>query len=171
MGYRREKQESWWSRWIRESNTGGVNSFRQDRRDRRCVPWLQGLPGAAPLDVFPDAVCRLPIRSEARGASHEPSDSRDSFGDPDRHSRTCGRLLQFSRRVEPNGARPEPACAVRSFQRSTWPNCHNASAHAPMRHSTASRARSRSCGPRFRARRLPPQSQKCRRVRMPSFIQ
>ena len=161
--------------WIPESNTGEVSSFRQDRRCRRCVPWLQGLPGAAPLDVFPDAVCRLPIRSEARGASHEPSDSTDSFGDRDRHGRTCGHLFQFSRRGWDRRARAEPGCPVRSLQAITWPNCHNASAHAPMRHSTAPRARSRSCGPRFRARsrswRPPLHRQKCRRVRTASFIQ
>ena len=56
---------------------------RRHRRGRRCV-LRQKAAHDAVLDVFPDAACRLPIRSAVPDANRGPSGSKDFFGDPRR---------------------------------------------------------------------------------------
>jgi hypothetical protein len=109
-----------------------VSSVRhRRRRSRRCGYRRPVGRPAAPRDVFPDAVCRLPIRPEGRAASPGPSDSTDSFGDRNRHSQSCSAPFQVSRRVSNRGRAPESGCPRRSLQPNSWPICHPASPRAP----------------------------------------
>lgn len=154
---RRGRPRSGRSNWTRVVRERVVSvSDRRRRRDRRVARRRAGGRAAVPRDAFPDAVCRLPIRSGERAAIREPSDSTDSFGDRGRHNRTCAPLFQFSRRRFDRRRVPEFEGLAGSRRANNWPICHmrvrssctcvfaQASAGAVRRHSSAAAGRGRS---------------------------